>query len=420
MVALFKNNLFIKQASILAGGTALAQIINIGILPLLTRLYSPADFGLFAVMTASAALGIVFVTLRYENAILAVDDAIEAKLGMYSILVLSLFMSLLGFILYSVVSFILGLTNEYYLIGLIAIAFSLVSSWNQAFYFYCNRKSDYNKMTRGRIFGAITFALVSILWGIYFESFWGLLLGSLAGILTNLLYLLSVNREVTLIDCISNKNKMLNFYIDNRRFPKYLVLSSIIDRSGSQGYLILFTKVFGESVTGALSLYNKVAGLPSVLIGAAIGDVFKRNASEQLRSFGECFRLFKKTAMTLCLIAIPPFLVLVLLGPFIFSLVFGDQWRIAGEFAQILSPVFFIGFVVSPLSSLIYLEENQKYDLLLQIVLIFLLGVTLPLAILYSDAYMAVTAYATSYVIKYMVEIVICWKIANGKFKRIG
>ncbi len=420
MRSLLNNNLFIRQVSVLAGGTALAQIINLGVLPILTRLYSPEDFGLLAVMTASAALGMVFVTLRYENAVLAVASTEEAKVGMYSIMGLSLFMSFLGFVVYSSIVFILEITINNYLIGLLAIAFSLISALSQAIYFYCNRKSDYTTMTKGRIFGAISLAFVSIVWGINYDDFWGLLLGSLSGILVNLIYLFAVNTDITLKECIANKILIVGFLSDNIRFPKYLVLSSLIDRSGSHGYLILFTKVFGEAVTGALSLYNKVAGLPSVLIGSAVGDVFKRNASEQLRVSGECVRLFKKTATTLFLVAIVPFFVLLLLGPFVFSIVFGEQWSVAGEYAQILSPVFLMGFVVSPLSSLIYLEENQKYDLLLQIVLLLLLGITLTAAMFYSDEYMAIIAYAVSYVIKYTVEIVICWNIANGKFKKIG
>lgn len=402
----------------LAGGTVIAQIINLAIIPVLTRLYTPADFGLFAVMNAIAVLGGVLVSLRYENAIFTEDTIETARSGVYSIFWLSLIMGGSA-VLLLICSYVFAVVSrQYFGVGLIAIVFMVASAWMQALYFYCNRNSNYKVMTRGRIYGALFLAFVSILWGLWVNNYWGLLLGSLAGVVVNLIYLFNVSSDISFIEFLSRRRNFSDFLIRNRRFPKFLLISSLIDRAGSQGYIILFTKVFGESVTGALSLYNKVAGLPSVLIGSAIGDVFKRNASEQLKSNGQCINLFYKTSGTLFLISLFPFLLLLFFGPILFSTIFGSEWGVAGQYAQILAPVFLLGFVVSPLSALIYLEENQKYDLILQLILVTLLLVTLTLAIVFGDVYVAVTAYSLSYVSKYIVEAAICWCIANGKFKK--
>lgn len=414
----FIQHTFIRQVALLAGGTVLAQIINLSILPVLTRLYTPSDFGLFAVMSAIAVLGSALVSLRYENAILTEYTIESARTGVYAIFWLSSIIGvsaalfLTGSYIFSVVS------RQYYLIVLIALVFMVTSAWMQALYFYCNRNSNYKVMTKGRIYGALFLAFISISWGLWVESYWGLLLGSLASIFVNLIYLFHVSVDISIVEFLARRSDFSRFLIRNRRFPQFLLVSSLIDRAGSQGYIILFAKVFGESVTGALSLYNKVAGLPSVLIGSAIGDVFKRNASEQLRSSGQCINLFYKTFAILFLISLFPFLLLLFFGPIIFSTIFGGEWGIAGQYAQILAPVFLLGFVVSPLSTLIYLEKNQKYDLILQLILITLLVITLSLAIVYGDVYAALTAYSFSYVSKYIIEAAICWRIANGKFNK--
>lgn len=414
MIKSITSNVFFRQVSLLAGGTAAAQLINLAILPFLTRLYTPDDFGAFAVMTATAAILSVFVSMRYENSIIAVKTNIEAIIGTYSVMLLSILVSLFLTIVWTCVWLFIEISNKYLLIGYLSIAFSVVSCFVQALYFLCNRNAHYQIMTRGRVYAALLLAIISLSWGIYLQSFWGLLLGSFIGMGANFIYLwhksagLRNRKEFGL-------KEVLQYLHANIRFPKYLVASSIIDRSGSQGYLILFTKLYGESVAGSLSLYNKVAGLPSVLIGSAIGDVFKRNASEKLREYGECKKLVLRTAGILLAMAIIPFIILLFYAPLLFEFIFGSEWRQAGEFASLLAPVFILGFVVSPISSLIYLGDNQKYDLYLQLVLLVLLVAGIGLAYVYGDAYLAVMAYAISYCIKYCIELRVCWKIASGE-----
>src|SRR5690606_29477155 len=85
-----KSN-FARSVSILVGGTAGAQLITIAATPLLTRLYTPNDFGVLAVYMSVLALFTVVASLRYELAIPlpeSDDDAIH-------IVVLCLFITLL-------------------------------------------------------------------------------------------------------------------------------------------------------------------------------------------------------------------------------------------------------------------------------------------------------------------------------------
>lgn len=415
---LVQSNSFAKQVSLLAGGTSAAQLINLAILPILTRLYTPDDFGAFAVMIAAAAILAVLISMRYENSIIAVDSDLEASVGLYSVLYLSFLNSVFLSLLWLVGSYVLEVSFKYSLIGYISIMLGLISSCTQAFYYMCNRLSLYRIMTKGRVYASLWLAIISITWGVYLESFWGLLLGSLFSTLVNLLYLWWMSSDKIISDGNLSSRSMKDFLKNNIRFPKYLIASSALDRTGSQGYLIVFKEAYGESVTGALSLYNKVAGLPSVLIGAAIGDVFKRKASEQLRKNGECVRLLLVTATILFLIAILPFFILLMFAPYLFVLVFGQEWQLAGSYAQLLAPIFLIGFVVSPISSLIYLEDNQKYDLYLQLILMLFLISGIGFAYIYGDASWAVVAYALAYGLKYIIEFGICWKIAGGeKFK---
>ena len=60
---------FARGVVTLASGTAAAQLLTVLALPLITRLYSPADYGTLAVYSSTITLLLVVASLRYEVAI---------------------------------------------------------------------------------------------------------------------------------------------------------------------------------------------------------------------------------------------------------------------------------------------------------------------------------------------------------------
>jgi len=62
------NNPLYKGVLVLGSGTAVAQLIGIVTMPIITRLYTPADLGVLAVYSSVLAIFGVGATLRYEFA----------------------------------------------------------------------------------------------------------------------------------------------------------------------------------------------------------------------------------------------------------------------------------------------------------------------------------------------------------------
>src|SRR5690554_2779748 len=79
---------FFRNVLILAGGTMISQIIVLASLPILTHLYSPADYGTYSVFTSVIAMLLMVVSLSYEYAITLPEADKEAS----TILRLSLFL----------------------------------------------------------------------------------------------------------------------------------------------------------------------------------------------------------------------------------------------------------------------------------------------------------------------------------------
>jgi O-antigen/teichoic acid export membrane protein len=57
---------FSRNVLTLMTGTTIAQAIPIAISPILTRIYTPEDFGMFALYMSTASLFSVIATGRYE------------------------------------------------------------------------------------------------------------------------------------------------------------------------------------------------------------------------------------------------------------------------------------------------------------------------------------------------------------------
>jgi len=47
----------------------------------------------------------------------------------------------------------------------------------------------------------------------------------------------------------------------------------------------------------------------------------------------------------------------------LFALVFGEEWRVAGNYAQVLIPMMFVKFISSPLSSMLFIGNKQINNL---------------------------------------------------------
>ncbi len=74
---------FSKNTLTLMIGSALAQVIPIIISPILTRVYTPEEFGIFALYITFISIGASLVTAKYETAILLPKKEENAKYLVY-------------------------------------------------------------------------------------------------------------------------------------------------------------------------------------------------------------------------------------------------------------------------------------------------------------------------------------------------
>lgn len=362
---------FARSVSILAGGTAAGQAITILASPLLTRLYSPEDFGLLAVFVALLGIFGVIASLRYQLAIPLPESDEEAAHVVVLSLIIVAAMSLLATVL--VIFFAQPIADVFNIPALASYLWLLplgllLSGIYQVFNYWAIRVKAFTPIARTKLTQAIVAVTVKL--GAYTLGPLALLLSQVTGqaVGTTSLGALTIRNRWGVFKAIRWRDirAAAKRYV---RFPIYSTWGGLFNTAGQQLPPILFAILFSPAAAGIYMIAHRVLAMPMSLIGKAIADVFFSSAAEARRN-GNLAPLVADIHAKLAHIAMPPALILILAGPDLFAFVFGADWRQAGEFARWMSVYLFFNFIASPLSTLNSVMEKQAQALSFQTVLL--------------------------------------------------
>lgn len=364
---LLPRNKFARSVSILAGGTAAGQGILIAASPLLTRLYTPEDFGLLAVFASLLAILGVITSLGYHLAIpLPERDGEAANVAALSLLIV------LGLAILTTVIVIpcrhtiaealnTPLLADY--IWLLPLGLLLTGIY-QVLNYWAIRVRAFPSIARTKLTQSISMVAVQVS-GYAFGPLTlllGRVCGEAAGAATLGSLFFSRGREALRYISPSGIRKASSRYY---LYPLYSSWASLLNTMGSQVPPILFSIFYSANAAGLYILAHRVIALPMTLLGTAIADVFMPNAIEAVRRF----HLKKSVASLqrqLAWIALPPAGVMFIIAPEAFRMAFGPDWEQAGHMVRWLTPMLFLQFIVSPMARIFMVLEQQKLGLTLQ------------------------------------------------------
>jgi len=344
---------FNRNVLTLMTGTTVAQAIPVAISPILTRIYTPDDFGVLALF---AAITMIFGSIangRYELAIMLPrkdEDAINIfALGFIITCIISFVLLLLAIFFNDYFTSLLGNEEISFWLYFVPIAIFFIGLFNLLKYFN-NRLKNYKDLRNATIFKSIVSAVTQISIGFIKQGATGLISGQIiSNIFANMKLLKNISKDKSLVSKIS-KIKVLALAKKYKKFPLYSLPSTFADTSSKQLPSLLIPSIFNLALSGYFMLAKRIVTMPSSLISDSISQVFYQSMVATKNEKYNLQPLLFKTFRKLIFIAFPIALILFLLSPYLFPFVFGKNWRISGEIAQYLSLVFFINFIVSPLS----------------------------------------------------------------------
>jgi len=353
-------------------GTTIAQAIPIAISPILTRIYTPEDFGLFALFIAITSIFGSIANGRYELAIMLPkkdEDAINIfALGFIITSSVSLLLLLLVMLFHDYFVMLLNNDEIGFWLYFIPIAVFFIGLFNILNYFNTRRK-NYKDIANATIIKSIVLAIVQLSIGFMKQGASGLISGQiLSQMFANLRLLKNILKDKVLI----SKIKMIALAKRYKDFPKFSMWAILANNLSIHFINILMSIFYSVSTLGFYSLVQKILSMPMILIGGSISQVFFEKASHEKKIGNNLNDIFIQALKKLLFISIPLFLILFFMVEDLFAFVFAEEWRVAGVYAQIVIPLFLSRFIVSAFTMIPIIYTELKVDLFFQVGMLLL------------------------------------------------
>lgn len=355
MLSYLWHSRFVRDVALVAGGAAGAQAITVSFAPFITRIYGPEAFGLLGLFTAIVSVTVPLAAFAYPIAIVLEKDDRDA-LGLVKVSLLLAFGVAITTTALLVVgggwlSAMLGaedIAGYLYLVP-IAMFFSACLQITQQ---WLIRKKAYRVCARAAIIHSIFLntAKTGLGW-LYPVGTVLIVLATLGNAFHAALMCLGA---LSIYKPIEHKSKerrsatLGELVSRHRDFPLFRAPQNFISAASQSLPVIMLAAYFGSTAAGFFTLAKMIMMMPTTLVGKAVYDVFYPRITEAAHNGEDLPRKIMWATSVLFVVGIIPFGIVVVYGPWIFSLVFGAEWGVAGEYARWLALFYLFNFINNP------------------------------------------------------------------------
>lgn len=401
-------------------GTVVAQALPILVSPILSRLYTPDDFGVLSLFVSMCLILGPIANARYDFALLLPEKEDEVK----NLFCLTQVINILIFVCLFIVAILwsediaLFLDNRGLKKWIIAVPFVVffigifnsLNLWN-------TRNRKFSNISSTNVFKSITLVCIQLVFAFLSKGPIGLISGYLSSNVLGSLFFVkksNIKSYLTKGDDISFK-QIKEIAKKYSNFPKFS-MPAILSFTLSQHFLnILISAFYNVTTLGYYSFLTKILGLPFGLIGNSISQVFMEESKREISQTGSSIITFKNTLKKLVIIGLPLFSILFFIVEDLFSFVFGSNWAIAGHYAKFIMPLFFFRFVISTLSTTTIVFDKEKISLVFQTFILAINFTLIYLSKVYNIEFsMFLTSITISNCILLLILFAAIYKLAKG------
>ncbi len=391
-------------------GTMLSQLIPIAFTPVLTRIFTPDDFGIFAFYLSIVVIICAFNSGKYEQSIPLVADEEQAdNLLVSTLLFIGCITIVLYIIVYLVSLFEISQLNKLgVLIWLLPLSAALMSTYQTLTYWH-NRKSNFKKISKNLSIQSLINVLVSLFFG---------MLGVKAGLVFGDLFA-KLYSSINLFGKLEKINWKLikSNYIQHSDSPKYLVPATLLNATAKQLPIIIFGLLFLPKTIGFLLVAQRVFQSPIGIVSASLSQVLLNKMSVDFREKGNCKSIYNKSFLFLSVLPLPAAVIIYLFIDPLVLFVFGKDWVDLGLLIKILFPFYYIYFISGTLNIVLIASGKKKINLLMQIIYFISTIILILLCYLCKlDSIQAVTIYSITSSISFLIALFFSYQVSRGYF----
>lgn len=366
---------FLRKVMLLSGATAVGQLLNFLAAPVVTRLFTPADFGVAGTFAALVGLFQVVASARYENAIplphsrgeglrlVSLCVAILTVLCFFSLAVIGLWGGTLW-----LPTRLEGLRSHLILLpfGFLGLGLFTIAE------FWAIRQSYFGELSKTKIWQGLASLSVQLAAGFRHAGARGLIIAFVVGQSAGGLRLWKLlwrdfRSEPKFSLELGPAAELARRF---RNFPLVTTWAALAKISGQYFPLLFFSIYYGQDATGWLALAQRILALPLILVGEAVSRAYLSAAAKLRgqRSNKAQQQLFWKVVKGQILLGVFVLLPGLLAAPWAFEFFFGKVWREAGIYALCSGVGLFGQLVVAPVHCQLDVAERQRLSLLGEVV----------------------------------------------------
>jgi lipopolysaccharide exporter len=392
-----KTSVFFKNILVVMAGTGVAQIISIALAPIISRLFTPSDFGISGSFGAIAGIIAAGVTLEYSQAIMLPKEK-ENALGLLAIsfvcaVVVSLSTLLLCLVAPATVNGLMK-TQGAWPLALLVLS-TLISGLNYACQAWAVRVKAFKQTSASQVVRSISGKGTSIGFGLLKLGAPGLIIGDILGNVAASFNLVKVLLpDLPALRKQARRGTMKRLAKEYRDFPTYSASQNVINAVSGGLPVLLLTRFFGLPIAGAYAFAITVLTFPMGFILSSLRQVLFQKAGESQHQGRSLAALYVKVTSTLFAMALLPTAIILIWGPQLFAWVFGSQWYTAGELSRGLMIWMAVVFCNLPAVLFGRIIRIQRFVFLYDLGLLAARTTALILGGLFLSAYQTVMLYA--------------------------
>ena len=359
---------FSKNVLTLMTGTTIAQAIPIAISPILTRIYTPEDFGVFALYLSIVSILVVFTTGQYDLAIMLPKYEKSAiSIVKLSLIINTIFSISIFIVIFIFFDFFQSLSDKNslgYFLYFIPLSVFLIGCYNTMNY-WLNRKKQYKMLSTNKVIQSLTSSTSSMTLGIQNFGKDGLIISQL---LAQAVVVALLIKKIKMSFLFQSFEKLKIIAIARRyiKFPKITMMQSFFSNTTAELPIIIISSFFALKDAGFYSLAQRVVASPISIISSSFFQVFYQSFTTEKNKQ----KFYKMKFIKINAVLLPPFILLWFFMEPLFGFVFGEEWVIAGVYSQIILPLLYMKFLSNLFTTTTYLYyERQIENFILSIII---------------------------------------------------
>lgn len=356
----------------LSAGTAVAQLVTLAAIPILARVFVPAELGEFSIFFFASQLVGILLGGRYEQAVMIARGEREVQallivstaIAAIGAVAIALMLAFLHPVLDTATATSLGLWWP------VAAICGLFASTGTTLTVLAIRYERYATVSASRLIKPIVALALQVALALtILPGLAGLAAGEIIGVISSTALLcynlrgLDTFVELPRPDRALNRKYVLAIARKHSIFPLASLPQALSSSLTPLLTVILVATFFSASEAGQWFMMQRIALVPAGLVGASMSQIYFAEAASSIRRGHGFSAEFGRVAAGQALIGLLVAAVLILWGSSLFTMVLGVEWSQAGSLSVIYAPYVAVHLVLSTLAPTIILAKRQSQAL---------------------------------------------------------